>query len=274
MPNPTQRSLADVLRWVGFGVCVAALAVCAATLVSCSSLQRTVVEPPGIPGATFIGNSACADCHKDYTRKFAGSAHSRVHIEGAAMKGESGCESCHGPGSLHAATPATKGSIVNPRKDAAGCFQCHLQTHAEFNLPQHHPLPEGKMNCVQCHDPHGFDIRKPARVGLGFSRLNEGCAQCHREQTRAFVYEHEVMREGCTVCHQPHGSVNAKMLIERDNNLCLKCHAQNPGTAVVGTGGLFIGKIDHRDFVRLGGCWSAGCHTAIHGSNVSPRMLY
>ena len=116
---------------------------------------------------------------------------------------------------------------------------------------------------------------KPAR-GLAMARLNENCAGCHRDQSRPFVFEHESMREGCVVCHTPHGSINAKLLIERDNNLCLKCHAQS--TPVDGTkpltGQLIIGKVDHGAFVRKGACWSAGCHTAIHGSNVNPKMLY
>jgi hypothetical protein len=39
-------------------------------------------------------------------------------------------------------------------------------------------------------------------------------------------------------------------------------------------GQFFIGKVNHADFIRRGSCWSAGCHTSIHGSNVHPLMLY
>ncbi len=128
------------------------------------------------------------------------------------------------------------------------------------------------MNCVQCHDPHGMDIMKPAR-GLAMARSNETCAQCHPEQAKPHVYEHEALREGCTVCHQPHGSINAKMLVERDNNLCLKCHAQVAGpNAQPGT--LAIGSVNHAAFMARGACWSAGCHPAVHGSNISPKMHY
>lgn len=128
------------------------------------------------------------------------------------------------------------------------------------------------MNCVQCHDPHGGDIFKMAG-GLAMARQNETCAACHREQTRPFVFEHEALREGCTVCHQPHGSVNRMLLVERDANLCLKCHAQSPG-AGAGGGEIFIGKVPHSTFLRQGTCWSAGCHTAVHGSNVDPRLRF
>jgi predicted CXXCH cytochrome family protein len=242
-------------------------------LSSCTTLERTIVSPPAIPGATFVGNRACFECHTNYVRIFSASPHARIHNETAAMMGQSGCESCHGPGSKHIEAGGGRGKfIVNPGKDSSACFQCHLETHAEFSLPQHHPLLEKKMNCVQCHDPHGMDIMKPAR-GLAMARLNETCAQCHREQAKPHAFEHEALRDGCTICHQPHGSVNAKLLIARDNNLCLRCHAQTPGGAV-GTGGLYIGAVDHTTFVRLGTCYSAGCHTSVHGSNVDRRLLY
>jgi predicted CXXCH cytochrome family protein len=240
---------------------------------SCSTTDRTVLAPPEIEGATYVGDKACFECHANISRVFPSSPHARLHLEKPAMPGLQGCESCHGPSSKHVAAGGGRGKfIVNPGKGPESCFKCHLETQAQFHLPQHHPVIEGKMNCVQCHDPHGMDITKPAG-GLAMSRLNQTCAQCHREQTRPFVFEHEGLREGCIVCHNPHGSINSKLLIQRDSNLCLKCHAQLPGPAV-GPGHLFIGKVDHTDFVRYGTCWSAGCHTAIHGSNVSPHMFY
>jgi predicted CXXCH cytochrome family protein len=259
-------------RWIGFAV-LAALALGSIVLVSCSSTTRSVMRAPEIEGASFAGNKGCLDCHQNYVRIFAASPHARVHVGDLAMPGQSGCESCHGPGSKHIAAGGGRGVfIINPGKDAASCFQCHLETHAQFSLPQHHPVLENRMNCVQCHDPHGREILKPAG-GLAMARLNGQCASCHREQTRPFVFEHEALREGCTVCHTPHGSINAKMLIERDNNLCLKCHAQVAG-ASGSTPNLFIGKQAHTAFLPRGACWSSGCHTAVHGSNLSPLMRY
>ncbi|HEX4645979.1 MAG TPA: cytochrome c3 family protein, partial [Verrucomicrobiae bacterium] len=134
---------------------------------------------------------------------------------------------------------------------------------------------EGKMNCVQCHDPHGMDIMKPAH-GLAMSRLNENCAECHRDQTRPFVFEHPAMREGCITCHNPHGSINAKMLTQRDNNLCLRCHAQIQGAAAggIGSGHIFIGKEDHTTHLQYGACWTSGCHSSVHGSNINPYLFF
>jgi predicted CXXCH cytochrome family protein len=258
--------------WLGFIACVY-VGVAAGALVSCSTLERTVIVPPEIEGASHVGNKVCADCHTNYARVFPASAHGRVHVESARMVGQSGCESCHGPGSKHVQAGGGRGRfIVNPGKDAMACFQCHLEIHAEFRLPFHHPVGEGAMNCVQCHDPHGMDIMKPAG-GLAMARLNQSCAQCHRDQARPFVFEHEALREGCTTCHHPHGAINDKMLVERDANLCLKCHAQVQG-ADVASGEIYIGRVPHSGFLGRGTCWSSGCHTAVHGSNVNRQMLY
>jgi hypothetical protein len=63
------------------------------------------------------------------------------------------------------------------------------------------------------------------------------------------------------------------MLIERNNNLCLKCHAQTPGSGAA-SGQIYIGQHNHTDRLRMGTCWSAGCHMAVHGSNIHPKLLY
>jgi predicted CXXCH cytochrome family protein len=78
------------------------------------------------------------------------------------------------------------------------------------------------------------------------------------------------MREGCTVCHSPHGSVNQRLLNERNHTLCLKCHFQQQ---TVG-GSIVIGNVDHTFFLPRGTCWSAGCHEEPHGSNVTPFLRY
>jgi len=252
---------------------VALAGVCGALIFnSCSTVPRTLADPLEIPGANYVGNRACMDCHTNYVRSFAASPHSRIHLEPAGtMAGQSGCESCHGPGSLHIAGGGARKFIINPGKDAAACLKCHLSTQAEFKLPRHHPVFENRMNCVQCHDPHGGDIFK-TKGGPAMARVNETCAACHREQSRPVAFEHEAMREGCVICHQPHGSVNRKMLVQSDQNLCLKCHAQvQSGSA---SGAIFIGNKDHSALLKQGGCWSAGCHSAVHGSNVDPRMRF
>lgn len=239
---------------------------------SCSTEEKTINATPLIPGAHEVGNRACLDCHAPIVRRFPSSPHARVHLASLGKDGDTGCESCHGPGSKHIEAGGGAKFIINPGKDPAACLQCHLATRSEFESLHHHPVLEGRLNCVQCHDPHGSDIFKPAG-GLAMSRLNESCAQCHREQTRPVVFEHPALREGCVICHNPHGSLNRKMLTQSDPNLCLRCHAQMPGPGAA-SGQIYIGNINHTRFLTMGTCWTAGCHTAVHGSNVDVRLRY
>jgi predicted CXXCH cytochrome family protein len=101
--------------------------------------------------------------------------------------------------------------------------------------------------------------------------MNETCLQCHEQQRGPFVFEHLALREGCTVCHSPHGSPNQRMLKERNHTLCLKCHLQDqsltrPDRLTIGGGAHSTGRLS------AGACWAAGCHEAVHGSNVSNHL--
>src|SRR5262245_55383760 len=85
-------------RLVGSLVLISLALLVAALINSCSSMPLTVNAPLEIPGASYVGNRACFDCHTNYVRQFAASPHARIHLTGAGgMNGQSGCESCHGP---------------------------------------------------------------------------------------------------------------------------------------------------------------------------------
>jgi predicted CXXCH cytochrome family protein len=244
------------------GVIFAALVV-----ISCSTVERTVVIPPTIPGAEFVGSANCAECHEKINRDFHSATHARLKTAGPNAN-EVGCESCHGAGSIHAQSGGARHTILNPKKSPETCFQCHLDKRGEFNLPHHHPVVEGKMSCSDCHNPH----RGNATHGGPFTHLSESesCARCHTAQRGPFVFEHEAVREGCTTCHAVHGSVNQKMLVQRNHTLCLKCHFQQQA----GGGALLIGGKDHTSFVSRGTCWSAGCHEAVHGSQIGSSLRF
>ena len=257
-------------------------------VISCTTLRRQAVVLPDVPGAKYIGSAECEQCHDEICRSFKTADHARLIAQGKNGL-DAGCESCHGPCSLH---EDSGGDVKPPYSFTAGrpqpealsgrfpleparavekaCYNCHLDVRGQFNLPNHHPVPEGRMSCIVCHPPH----QGIAYAG-GSTRLlsqNENCVQCHPSQQGPFVFEHEALREGCTTCHSPHGSVNAKLLTERNANLCLKCHFQQ-----FKGGDVLIGGVVHEGSVnRLsqGACWSAGCHEAVHGSRVNPSLQF
>ncbi len=251
-------------------------AILVGLLISCATIDRVVVAPPMIPGAEYVGIETCALCHEKEVKDFKRASHSRLRLRtttGDEVEGLA-CEACHGPGSLHVEDGGlNKHLIISPKKNPSVCLQCHLNIKAEFRLPHRHPVLEGKMSCNDCHNAHGDDVHNPK--GKFVARVNETCASCHRKESRSRVFEHEAMREGCVTCHKVHGSINPRMLTERDNNLCLKCHAQ----IAASPGILTIGKMPHagfgpNEFLRQGTCHSAGCHTAVHGSDINRHLRY
>jgi predicted CXXCH cytochrome family protein len=249
----------------------------AVLFVACSSEGRVEIMPAFTnDGSTYVGNARCASCHTDRGKGFAHTAHAKLVVRDPAQAElKIGCEACHGPGSKHVDAGGGYRLITNPRKDPTGCFQCHSDVQAKMNLYSHHPVREGRMSCVDCHDPHGDDILQAKASPV--ARINDKCGQCHRDKVEPKLFEHLALREGCTVCHDVHGSINDKMLLSRNQTLCLRCHAQHPPTAPVIPRSQYYGTASMTGDVATGTCWSSqtgGCHTAVHGSNVQYQLKY
>lgn len=154
------------------------------------------------------------------------------------------CDDCH---NVH------KGAdlIVSPKETAAMCYRCHEEVKAEFTLPSHHPVKEGKLFCTDCHDPHGsVTVRN-----LKKETVKETCAQCHAEKEGPFVFEHADVTENCLTCHNSHGSPNNNLLITRVPFLCLQCHQGHPPT----------GDAAEKAHIYTR---CTDCHPTIHGTDV------
>jgi DmsE family decaheme c-type cytochrome len=184
-------------------------------------------------------------------------------------KDEVGCTTCH---SIHGEGGA-KLVTRNRAEINANCASCHISAWAAFNRPYRHKLPEGAMSCVDCHNPHASFKFDTVRTSFG----NEpGCLQCHSDKRGPFVYEHPVVRmEGCTACHEPHGSANPRMLIRHEVRLvCLECHSNLPISAPAGKttviGGVPPAFHDLRT-PQFQNCTI--CHVKVHGSYVDRNFL-
>lgn len=91
------------------------------------------------------------------------------------------CLSCH---SMHKAR--VKQLLV--ASDPAACYACHPGTRAQMNMPSHHPIREGKMQCSGCHNPHGSSSGN--RAMLQRETVNETCLKCHSNLAGPWTFEH------------------------------------------------------------------------------------
>jgi DmsE family decaheme c-type cytochrome len=189
-------------------------------------------------------SARCLSCHGDSheQRHFSGSSHASSDV---------GCVDCHSP---HKA--ATKQFLLaKPQPDL--CYGCHVSAKADFARPYRHRVNEGFIQCSDCHNAHGTGILRQVRTLPSGDAI---CYKCHADKQGPFVYEHvPVKTEGCSSCHTPHGSTNARLLkVSQVNLLCLQCHTF-PTQGPAGPG--------HNQSQKYQACTM--CHMAIHGSNFS-----
>ena len=261
MQHSEKHSVPPTWRLLAAGLCV--------FIGACSMFEYApvVMTPPTIPGAEYVGAETCStsDCHQTEQRYFQFNKHAGVAVRITDEDAEAGvaesCETCHGPGSIHVENRGRKtGDILKGNPDA--CFGCHLDIKGKFMLQHHHPVVEGRMSCTDCHNMHGSDVR--ASGGAMLLGDNEKCFKCHKEMRGPFVFEHDALREGCGSCHNPHGSINDKLLAAGQTITCLRCHWESR----FNTADAEIGDRSHSSYNIAAGQDCVDCHTAVHGSNI------
>ncbi len=198
-------------------------------------------------------NGQCLNCHSGGNRlHWPGSVHSTNKL---------GCADCHNPMEKISAT-----SLEARQSISETCYQCHQQQRAEFRKRSHMPVPEGKMSCVDCHNPHGT----PTKPLLKADSVNEVCYTCHAERRGPFVWEHAPVRENCLNCHTPHGSNHDKLLVSARPLLCQQCHDPrgfHPATFYNASGTAQAALAGGAAGPRVIGRSCQNCHSQIHGSN-------
>ncbi len=210
-------------------------------------------------------NGACLQCHqKDAKRAFwGGSQHESADLA---------CSTCH---KIH----TNRDNVLTRATQPDVCITCHKEQRAQLAKPSHHPIPEGKMSCSDCHNVHGSVGPKLVKR----DSTNATCYTCHAEKRGPFVHPHEPVTEDCANCHNPHGSTVAAMLKARPPMLCQQCHTPHVGGgvgAVGGQRGVFApaapGQTSPAITNTTGGknvvnIWQGrsctNCHTQVHGSN-------
>jgi DmsE family decaheme c-type cytochrome len=300
-----------ILKWISaIGVLALVFAVMTVPATAGAGEAEKTVPAAG-QKAQYVGAETCKTCHEEiYKAGFERSPHFKT-----TLKDEHGCESCHGPGSLHVEGGGDVAQIVDFRKLTKGqanarclschaereeqahfassaharsdvgcldchsphhpkegrrllvasqpqlCYGCHTATKAEFAKPFRHRVNEGLVQCSDCHNLHGSESLHEARTVPGGDAI---CYKCHADKQGPFVFEHlPVKTEGCTSCHTPHSSTNARFLrVSQVNLLCLQCHTL-PTQSPIGP--------THNLSQKYQACTM--CHPAIHGSNSNVALM-
>jgi DmsE family decaheme c-type cytochrome len=195
-------------------------------------------------------SEVCLTCHnKDANRAlWSGSQHQGADVA---------CNTCH---KIH----ANRDKVLNKVTQPEVCYSCHKEQRSQMNKPSHHPVPEGKMTCSDCHNTHGSAGPKLAKR----DSINATCYTCHAEKRGPFVHQHDPVSEDCSNCHVSHGGSVAGMLKVRAPLLCQQCHTPHAAGNVGSPGVAGSSSSTNLSAVSV---WQGrscmNCHTQIHGSN-------
>lgn len=187
-------------------------------------------------------NQTCLTCHQGGKR-----THWQTSLHATR---DTTCVSCH---QVHAAHD----KVRDKRDQAQVCYTCHKEQRAQSQRPSRHPIPEGKMTCSDCHNPHGSAGPK----NLVRDNVNDTCYTCHMEKRGPFVRTHQPVQEDCSICHNPHGTTTPNLLKTRSPFLCQQCHEP---TSHRGNFGSLTGNSTSANAAARG---CLNCHTQIHGTN-------
>lgn len=208
----------------------------------------------------------CATCHQN--------PHQQNMIErNIHTANDVSCSGCH---AVHGA----KHEKLLKQAEFKLCVDCHSKVEGEFARPYRHPVPEGIIQCSECHSSLDQTARELSQNGTSV------CLKCHAEMSGPFPYEHPATMDfstqegGCLSCHEPHGSSLPRMVNQPYASphfqLCTQCHSvprhfsnTMHGTSFSGTpcNDCHVdlhGSYDNRLFVneslKAQGCFNSGCH--------------
>jgi predicted CXXCH cytochrome family protein len=184
-------------------------------------------DPLHWTGVYYNWNSSCAECHSTGLTKNLDPATNTFATTWSSVNVD--CEACHGPGSLHAATPAAA------RLGLAAAARTWVFAEGARIATR---VPEGPNDaeievCAQCHSRRtqlndAYEPGDPLLDGFRPALLDPGLYHADG-QILDEVYEYGSFLQSamyaagvtCTDCHDPHGG----QVRATGNALCATCHA-------------------------------------------------
>ena len=226
------------------------------------------------PEPKYLKNQApglCIDCHGDLSE-----GASVVH---GPVKDARACLNCHDPHSADFPKLLVKNS-----NDL--CISCHNKAISVPGAPgvpaktipniaeklgsaMTSVHPAALDSCKECHVPHA------GAENLVAEKPQQLCIRCHSDigdemaagNTKTHAVHGALFETGsCANCHDPHGSVEAKLLKSTAPDVCTQCHSDIPEPAP--------GEIVHGAILQKGGCTT--CHKPHSADNpnlVVPNLV-
>jgi hypothetical protein len=164
------------------------------------------------------------------------------------------CESCHGPGSEHAAALGNSSVSNWPRLSvtvsSGDCNQCHdATTHhvkgTEWLTSGHAnttriPTGPGRAACVACHTSNGFLARfDPTATSTNTAYAAIGCQTCHEPHGMTSPTNNPHQLRKLDSVTMPDGTVVSNA---GEGALCLQCHRVRNGAAATNVANYQQGK--------------------------------
>ncbi len=242
-------------------MCVFAVCLVVGLLAGCGGHSGQVPVGGGGPPVTtasYVGRAVCAACHSDINTAFGTTAHGKdftnlpglgnlitgfggacqpCHTVGFGMPtgfttpaatpqlAGIGCEDCHGPGSLHAASPSASNIKLTPVAKQT-CFNCHVSSYKAWaNNPNvvttDADLAGTAPGSVEVRDSQALMLMGVLAYNRApepgpHSLITNSCVDCHL----APVHDIEAAHVGARGTNPHHGAD----ALQADYSVCATCH--------------------------------------------------
>lgn len=156
----------------------------------------------------------CFSCHSEHAQQ------TKVGFQHKPFN-EGNCQGCHTP---HA---STNNALVLRTKSEL-CYMCHGEMRNKFQGVSFHPVGNGLLECNGCHAHHASPGDK-----LTWKEGNQLCYTCHPGLQEGYEkLAHATKADGragigkCLNCHEAHNSNEKPLLLDKQEQMCNKCHGE------------------------------------------------